>query len=396
MKKIITALLLFVGILSLHAQDHIAFQKISFEDAKKQAKETGKLIFLDGYTSWCVPCKWMEGNVFNQSQVVQYFNTKFINVKFDCEAGEGIAIAKNYQIRSFPTYLFINGDGELIYRTQSKMEANEFLEQGQRANMREYQIPVLKAAFQAGDRQPNFLLRYILVMNNVDQALAEEGRKALAGVANDNFLKSPDGWEVIKMMARSDQDKYARFFQANKAYFKSIAKPEDFEAKETYLIRYAMYGFIRDGKKADFDAGLAYFSCLKGAEAKIEVALFRAEWVGNQGTPEEFVRVTNELRKGVLKDEDQRLSFIARRFAKDTEKGAKNIKLQQCYVLAKQAVQLNPNDYSNQGTFADICIQLKKKKEAVKAAEAARALAELETSKIIKLADALLARAKSI
>jgi hypothetical protein len=39
---------------------------------------------------------------------------------------------------------------------------------------------------------------------------------------------------------------------------------------------------------------------------------------------------------------------------------------------------------------------LKKKKEAVKAAEAARALAELETSKIVKIADALLARAKAI
>lgn len=396
MKKIITALLMFVGLLSLRAQEHIAFQKINFEKAKEQAKQTGKLIFLDGYTSWCVPCKWMEGNVFNQLAVVEYFNAKFINVKFDCESGEGIEIAKNYQIKSFPTYLFINGDGELIYRTQSKMEANEFLEQGQRANTHEYQIPVLKTAFLAGNRQPDFLLRYILVMNNVDQSLAEEGRKALAGVANDSFLKSPDGWEVIKMMARSDQDRYGRFFQENKAYFKTIAKPEDFEAKETYLIRYAMYGFIRDGKKADFDTGLAYFSQLEGNDAKIDVALFRAEWAGIQGTAEEFVSVTNELRRGILKEEDQRLSFIARRFARDAEKEPKKVKLQQCYILAKQAVQLNPNDYSNQGTFADICIQLKKKKEAVRAAEAARALAELETSKIIKLADALLARAKSI
>ncbi|MNN37483.1 hypothetical protein D3C81_1514330 [compost metagenome] len=57
---------------------------------------------------------------------------------------------------------------------------------------------------------------------------------------------------------------------------------------------------------------------------------------------------------------------------------------------------MNPSSYSNQGTLADICIALKKKKEAIKAAEAARGLAELETSKIIKLADALLERAKAL
>jgi len=338
----------------------------------------------------------MEEHVFNQGKVAGYFNANFINVKFDCEAGEGIAIAENYQIRSFPTYLFINAKGDLIYRTQSKMEADEFLEQGQRANTHEYQIPTLKAAFEAGDRRPEFLLRYILVMNNVDQSLAETGRVALAKVANDAFLKSPDGWEVIKMMARSEQDRYGRFFRDNKAYFKGIAKPEDYEAKETYLMRSAMYGYIRDGKKAEFDHALAYFSGLEGEAAKIDVALFRAEWAGTQGTPEDFVKVTDELRKAVLKDEDQRLSFIARRFARDAEKETKNTKLKQCYVLAKQAVRLNPNDYSNQGTFAEICIQLNKKKEAVRAAEAARALAELETSKIVKLADALLARAKNM
>lgn len=40
--------------------------------------------------------------------------------------------------------------------------------------------------------------------------------------------------------------------------------------------------------------------------------------------------------------------------------------------------------------------RIEKKKEAVQAAEAARGLAELETSKIIKLADALVARAKAL
>ncbi|HAF34874.1 MAG TPA: hypothetical protein DCG88_12765 [Sphingobacterium sp.] len=90
------------------------------------------------------------------------------------------------------------------------------------------------------------------------------------------------------------------------------------------------------------------------------------------------------------------MSFIARRNANAKGNIANPVILKQCYVLAKQAVELNPSSYSNQGTLADICIALKKKKEAVQAAEAARGLAELETSKIIKLADALVARAKAL
>lgn len=110
----------------------------------------------------------------------------------------------------------------------------------------------------------------------------------------------------------------------------------------------------------------------------------------------EFIKVTNRLRKGVLKNEDEKLSFIARRYGNRLTKDIDTDMLSQCYVLAKQAVQLNPMSYSNQGTFAEICISMKKKTEAIKAAEAARELAEAETSKIQKLADALVERAKSI
>ena len=56
-------------------------------------------------------------------------------------------------------------------------------------------------------------------------------------------------------------------------------------------------------------------------------------------------------------------------------------------LCTKQAVTINPDSYSNQGTLADICITQKKKLKAIKAAEAGRALAEFETSKFIKFAD---------
>ena len=397
MKKIyLMFLLLLSQTIAVLGQEHIQFQKIDFAQAKENASKENKLIFLDAYTTWCAPCKWMEGNVFNKKEVADYYNAKFINIKVDCEAGEGIDIAKTYQIKSFPTYLFLDGKGTLIYRTQSKMEADLFLKEAQKANNMDYQIPNIAAQFASGNRDAKFLVRYILVMNNVDQAAAEKAKKALDNVATESFLHSAEGWETIKIMAKTSNDKYGKFFQENKAYFKSIANVVDFEEKEAQLLRYEMYGFIREKNKEKFNEGLAYFAKSNNPQTKIETAMFRAEWAGNNESPQEFKKVTDELRKGVLKNEDEKLSFIARRFGNAKMDASKMQNLQQCYVLAKQAVKLNPESYSNQGTFAEICITLKKKKEALKAALAARALAEQETSKIIKLADAMVDRAKSI
>ena len=54
-------------------------------------------------------------------------------------------------------------------------------------------------------------------------------------------FKTPAGWETIKMMAKNSQDKYGRFFNANKNYFKSIAAPADFfKRKYNYCVMICM------------------------------------------------------------------------------------------------------------------------------------------------------------
>jgi len=392
------ALILLTQVTTVFGQAHIQFQNISFAEAKEKAAKEDKLIFLDGYTSWCAPCKWMEGNVFNQPEVADFYNSNFINTKFDCEVGEGIEIAKKYGIRSFPTYLFIDAKGELVYRTQSRMEVEAFLTEGKQALNKDFHIPTIKARFAAGELDPAFLLRYITVMNNVDPKESQAARAALDGLADDAFLKSPIGWEAIKQLGQNGTDKYSKFFLENKAYLKANVPPSEYLKKEQQLLRFAMYGYIRSNNKAEFENGLAYFEKSGAEEDHIEAAMFKVDWVSTNENEAAFIKLTNQLRKGVLKEQAEKLSFIARRNSGKyaTGKEPSDAVLNQCYILAKQAVKLDPNSYSNQGTFAEICISLKKKKEAVAAAEVARALAEAETSKIIKIADALLERAKSI
>ncbi|MNL89310.1 hypothetical protein D3C87_2195490 [compost metagenome] len=64
--------------------------------------------------------------------------------------------------------------------------------------------------------------------------------------------------------------------------------------------------------------------------------------------------------------------------------------------MAKRAVELEPEEYGNQSTFASVCLAMKKKPEALAAAKKTRSLADAETSKIQKLAQELLDKVEAL
>lgn len=85
-------------------------------------------VFLDCYTSWCGPCKYMAENEFPKKEAGDYFNANFVNVKMDMEKGEGPDIAKKYGIVAFPTFLILDGTGKEIGRVIGGGDINDFIE----------------------------------------------------------------------------------------------------------------------------------------------------------------------------------------------------------------------------------------------------------------------------
>ncbi len=128
-KPFLTIALTFALLFAFHsANAQIQFTKGSFEEIKAKAAEENKLIFVDAYAVWCGPCRWMEANVFTKKEVGDFFNEHFINYKFDMEKGEGPAFAKKYGVRNYPTYLFLDADGNVVYRAIGSRPADQFIE----------------------------------------------------------------------------------------------------------------------------------------------------------------------------------------------------------------------------------------------------------------------------
>lgn len=85
----------------------------TFQEALQKAKKENKLIFIDAYASWCMPCKVMGKTVFSTNRAGEFFNHNFINLKIDMEKGEGPKFAYVYGVRAYPSLIFINANGEV-------------------------------------------------------------------------------------------------------------------------------------------------------------------------------------------------------------------------------------------------------------------------------------------
>jgi len=88
----------------------------SLEPVLDKAGKEGKLVFLDIYTTWCLPCKMMEDDVFTHQPTADIINENFISYKVDAEEDNGINLAFIYDIKSYPTLLFLDPDGNVLER----------------------------------------------------------------------------------------------------------------------------------------------------------------------------------------------------------------------------------------------------------------------------------------
>ncbi|MDQ0593190.1 thioredoxin-related protein [Chryseobacterium ginsenosidimutans] len=328
MKKIISGLLLFSAITAF-AQEAIQFQELPFKDLVAKAKKENKIVFIDAYASWCGPCKMMERNIFTQKSVGDYYNANFVNARFDMEKGEGRDIAAKYGVRSYPTYLFLNGDGELVSQNFGYMEESLFVSMAQDVNSPNNKKGSLKERFVKGEKDPEFLINIMKLNSSSDFDFAKkaseryfENKKKTEEFTKDDvglllfFLKSTEDKnykafterkaEIIKFLPEEtykefdNQIKLGKIVEQsidkqnkriNDDYFMKTAEPlvgkHDAEVKlnQTKLSYYEQNANFPEYEKA----ALAYY---KNSEAFEPNELLKAAWVFS-----EHVKTVSSLKK---------------------------------------------------------------------------------------------------
>jgi len=245
MKKIILFLFLVIST-ALFSQDGIKFGKQSFAKTLEQAKKENKLIFLDAFASWCGPCKLLDKNVFPKKEVGDYFNANFLNLHIDMEKGEGIEIAKKYSIYSYPTLLFIDGDGKVVYKAAGYMSPQELISIAKEAVNPENTLENKIAKFEAGEKDPEFLMGLIKNTYATDFSLAQKVATRYFQTRKDaTYSKEEAG--MLLFFTKTIDDELYKIFTAKKAELST-------QIPESYLVEYDKQLKLNTVLQKSFDA----------------------------------------------------------------------------------------------------------------------------------------------
>lgn len=209
------------------AHTGIYFQGLPYEKALEKARKQNKILFVDCYTSWCGPCKIMATQVFPQEKVGDYFNDKFICLKYDIEKEEGKVLGESFQITSYPTFLFINADGTLRHKLIGGVSPDELIEKASEAFDENIAFGCLEAKYKAGNRDKCILTNYVKALIKQEAHDITEASQALFEVLTDEERLSKEYWFIYDKYKASPKGSEAdKFLLAHREQFNQLMGKE--------------------------------------------------------------------------------------------------------------------------------------------------------------------------
>src|SRR3989344_560433 len=196
-KQIALGISLSLSTITAYTQNRsIEFYRGNFENAKNEAKNTNKLIFMDGYAVWCGPCKKMDKEVFTNDSVADFYNKNFLNIKMDMESEEGKKIKKLFSIGAYPTFLYINGEGKLLHKGVGWMKSPEFIKLGKEASDPKTQLATFNEKYEEGNRDGEFIYEYLKKLDGASISY-EYISKDYFKTQKDEDLNSRVNWNIL-------------------------------------------------------------------------------------------------------------------------------------------------------------------------------------------------------
>ncbi|MCC6181589.1 MAG: thioredoxin family protein [Bacteroidia bacterium] len=235
---------LFFATVTLAQDKGIRFDHSSFSELKEKALSANKLIFIDAYTTWCGPCKFMAAKIFTDKAVADFYNANFINAKIDMEKGEGIKLAEQYEVLCYPNLLFIDGNGKLIHRVAGSMEAQSFINLGKKAMQTDSTFSFFVDKFESNKNNPEFMLKYIEARDNTCLYSDDIAKTYLEEQKEDALFSKPN-WQIILNHVNDLNDKTFKFIVEHKEKYIELFTKEAVDSKIDIVLKSTLMQMIR-------------------------------------------------------------------------------------------------------------------------------------------------------
>ena len=181
------------------AQTGVDFQHLTFDEALAKAKAEKKLVFVDCYTTWCGPCKMMTTKIFPMKEAGEFFNPRFVCVKFDMEQGEGKELKNKLGVRAYPSFFIIRPDGTVQHAVVGGGELEPFIERVKKGLNEKTSLLYLNQQYEKGKMNKKQLLAYKVALDDAyDQKKAEQVKKELLSQVTEKDKLKKEFWPLFE------------------------------------------------------------------------------------------------------------------------------------------------------------------------------------------------------
>lgn len=134
MKTVLLSVLIAFSAQVVLGQDKVgtAFTTDNYFEALQQAKQEKKPVFIN-FGIHCGYCYKMKKEVFVDPQVGEFYNLNFINLIVDERSDVGKDLAERFNVYSYPTYFYLNPNGDIIHIAANYKSAEKIIKEGRQA-----------------------------------------------------------------------------------------------------------------------------------------------------------------------------------------------------------------------------------------------------------------------
>jgi thioredoxin-related protein len=299
MKKLFLILFALILCTKISYSNELHFENGTFQEVLAKAKAENKLLMIDFVTDWCIWCVHTDIKVYTNSEIIDFASKNQINWKVDAEKGEGIELAKKYNVVGYPTIVFVDGDGNEVDRIYGYYPAKDFLETIKNYSNRVKTLPALQKAVteNANDVTANYLYAEKLL----------------------NVGKSEDAGKYFEFVIKNDEGNASGYY--DDALFQTAMGKNDTVAIAELITRFPESNMQKDayiflfndaigkGKQDDIDKFKAILESKYGSDEMVNFYIGQY-YLGKASKVSKDEKATNEMRMEAIKNTDLAFPYL--------------------------------------------------------------------------------------
>lgn len=251
----------------VYAQGITFEEGLSWQQIKDKAKTEGKYIFIDCFATWCGPCKKMDKEVYPSEKVGTFFNDKFIAVKLQMDTTKqdseqvrnwhttAFVFKQQYNIKSFPTYLFFSPDGKIVTKHTGYQKPDDFIASANNALNPSKQYYTLLENYQSGKKNYTEMRKLALAAlyfgdDKIANAIGREYITSYLTNLRENEFYTKDNIDFVQYFLTT-KEKYFNLFYLNRDKIDSVMGKKGFTRNAIDVVIYAekIYPFLKEANE---------------------------------------------------------------------------------------------------------------------------------------------------